>query len=1191
MHQCLSRNEIQNYLLGRLSEVEWERVGAEIDDCPSCQAVASEVDDQDSFAEMWSDGHAVEQAEGARSAASPVAASPVTASPVTAPSVAGSSVAASPDVYEREPQCHWAVSRLTRVNEPSHVADRSLPTELGAYQIVSVIGQGGMGMVYRAVHVKLKRTVALKVLSSRCQPTAAQVARFEREMEAVGKLDHPNIIRASDAGERDGVHFLVTEYVDGIDLAEIVRRLGPLSVADACEVARQSATALQVVYEHGLVHRDVKPSNLMVTRQGEVKLLDLGLAMLDQHHANYDCELTSVGQFMGTLDYISPEQGSDSRDVDTRADIYSLGATLYKLLTGVAPYDSHELKSPIKKITALATLDVPRIDTRRSDLPEELIAAIHRMLARSPQARFHTPDAVAETLTPFCAGADLTTLLDRAERMPVRRSAPVPGSLTPATPDASKTESSFGERGGSRGWRSWLAGMAAGMLLIFTGILIYVQTNRGTLVIECDEPGVDVAILSNDQPVRGWRLEPGVNETSLFAGQYEIKIKGPTGGLKVVDGKVAIMRGGKEVVRIHENRKQGRPTSSKGRDPYAADGMAGAMNPYGAEGGNQPADPFGGGANTDMHDPFGDDNQKPAGRKTDPFGDAAEDLGDPFADDSSASDRNDPFGGNPDDGLPGGGNDPFGPSGDDAPGAGGGDPVGPGGDDFIDSAGRTAPGSTPGIGNLEGIPTYDGKTLTAWLSEMKYERKPERLMDAVGAMIALGEDLGEERSMAVLLQLARRYDFYVIGSSPVDKLKQLVEKQIQQAMVRGDQRGLAIVYRELRHGKTNSQLLLVKIIANPYSGIDTEKLGPLFDSVLRLLAHEDARVRSLAISAAAILQPDAKKLDTALWQLVERETNPLPFHAALERLTSKMPRDAQGHFKGPDAARLLKAIDRALAQASRPQAQNYFSQNHFFDRFTTINTALNYLKSFPIHDVVPLRKRLVQVVQAGVRSADDPMYRGTYGGGLGAGGGMDGFGGGDDEREWAGTDETGGGGGGAGLDEGAGYGDDFDAGGDEDAGSRPDAGGGGVGVGAGGGDAAGLAGGGGRGGLGGGGGLDAGLGGGGGLGGPGAGPGLGGPGAGGLGGYGGGGMEEGMAGGYGQPLNEPDRAAGRALFLLLQMGRNAADVADDIRKLRGQMRHKSVQRLADRFLNAATPRFRKKPSRRRGEVDSGQRKS
>src|SRR5262249_36648202 len=157
------------------------------------------------------------------------------------------------------------------------------PSTLGQYQLLEKIGQGGMGTVYRALHPRLKKGVAVKVLSPSRTGDARAVARFQREMEAVGQLEDPHIVRATDAGEADGVHFLVMELIDGTDLSHLVRRRGPLDVADACELIRQAALGLQHAHEHGLVHRDVKPSNLLLSVRGELKVLDLGLALLSRN--------------------------------------------------------------------------------------------------------------------------------------------------------------------------------------------------------------------------------------------------------------------------------------------------------------------------------------------------------------------------------------------------------------------------------------------------------------------------------------------------------------------------------------------------------------------------------------------------------------------------------------------------------------------------------------------------------------------------------------------------------------------------------------------------------------------------------------------------------------------------------------------------------------------------------------------
>jgi serine/threonine protein kinase len=225
-----------------------------------------------------------------------------------------------------------------------------MPETLGEYQLLEELGHGGMGRVYKALHTKLDRIVAVKVLSRGRVGDRQAINRFEREMKAVGRLAHPNIVQAYDAREINDMPVLIMEFVDGLDLAETVRRVGRLPVADACELVRRTALALQCAHEHGLVHRDIKPSNIMLARSGEVKLLDLGLARFyaedgagvppvpaDVPPLPAGDEMTGTGQAMGTADYMAPEQASDSRTVDIRADLYSLGCTLYKLLSGQAP--------------------------------------------------------------------------------------------------------------------------------------------------------------------------------------------------------------------------------------------------------------------------------------------------------------------------------------------------------------------------------------------------------------------------------------------------------------------------------------------------------------------------------------------------------------------------------------------------------------------------------------------------------------------------------------------------------------------------------------------------------------------------------------------------------------------------------------------------------------------------------------
>jgi len=235
----------------------------------------------------------------------------------------------------------------------------------------------------------------------------SELALGKLPAETIERLGHPNIVQALDANELDGRHFLVTEFVDGVDLSRLVRSGGPLPIPDACEIVRHAALGLQHAHSHDLVHRDVKPSNLMLNSAGIVKLLDLGLARL-RPETPVEADVTTSGQIMGSADYMSPEQCLDARDADARADIYSLGCTLYFLLAGRAPFSGPECDTFAKKIVAHAREPIPPICR---DIPSGLAAVLERMLAKEPEDRPPQAVDVVAAVTPFAAGADLAALL------------------------------------------------------------------------------------------------------------------------------------------------------------------------------------------------------------------------------------------------------------------------------------------------------------------------------------------------------------------------------------------------------------------------------------------------------------------------------------------------------------------------------------------------------------------------------------------------------------------------------------------------------------------------------------------------------------------------------------------------------------------------------------------------------------
>jgi eukaryotic-like serine/threonine-protein kinase len=277
------------------------------------------------------------------------------------------------------------------------------------YEILGELGRGGMAHVYQARHRRRQRLVAIKVSDPGQAGDDDLVARFRQEQLLALRLRHPHLVAAYDAGQVAGVPYLVLELIEGHDLAWIVRQRGPLPAAEACEVVRQAACGLQHLHKQGLVHRDVKPANLMLTPSRQVKVLDLGLVR-HRHVPAPGGQITSHGQFLGTPDYVAPEQCLDSHAVDGRADIYALGCTLYELLTGQPPFAGPAYSSVFLKMKAHVEAPVPPIRGRRADVPDRLAAALERMLAKDRAGRFVSAAGVVAALQPFAAGADLAGL-------------------------------------------------------------------------------------------------------------------------------------------------------------------------------------------------------------------------------------------------------------------------------------------------------------------------------------------------------------------------------------------------------------------------------------------------------------------------------------------------------------------------------------------------------------------------------------------------------------------------------------------------------------------------------------------------------------------------------------------------------------------------------------------------------------
>ena len=294
---------------------------------------------------------------------------------------------------------------------------------LGSYALLERIGEGGMGQVFKARNWKLGQVVALKLIRKQRIDNPDAVRRFQREIRAAAQLDHPNIVRAFDADEVGGTHLLVMEYVQGTDLSKLVKKAGPLPVDQACDYCRQAALGLQHACERGLVHRDIKPQNLLLTPAGVVKILDMGLARLDRRtDEEGSSTMTQEGAVMGTLDYIAPEQAMDSHDVDVRADLYSLGCTLYFLLTGKVPFPGGEALQKLLK----HRLDEPvPVEQLRRDVPPGVASVVRKLMAKRPEDRYQTPAEAAAALASAAHGEGSTSATFLTAALP----APAPAAI------------------------------------------------------------------------------------------------------------------------------------------------------------------------------------------------------------------------------------------------------------------------------------------------------------------------------------------------------------------------------------------------------------------------------------------------------------------------------------------------------------------------------------------------------------------------------------------------------------------------------------------------------------------------------------------------------------------------------------------------------------------------------------------
>ncbi len=518
--ECLSNDILKRYLAGYLPEDSATQVEQHLSQCTECEDLMREIDSSESCDELLKPLQLNSQSPNSLESHCAPHSDDSLKNPATA----------------LRPWLPWMVSR-----------------EVGPYELVEPLGHGGMGLVYLARHRKLDRLVAIKLLPAHHQTAEARV-RFEREILAAGRLQHPAIVSATDAGQFGDMDYLVMEYVRGMDLGRLCKSIPTLSVEETCEIGRQIALGLSYAHAQGIVHRDIKPSNVILDDAGVVKILDFGLVLFDRWDS-VSSELTTVGQFLGTLDYMAPEQAERCGAVDYRADLYALGATMFKLLCGRAPLAAAPNQSPIDKLRLLATHRPPSLKTLLPDAPEALILVVDRLLSTSPQERPASAALVAEDLQLLAKPGCLIELMAKARTAEsIGTSSDVVSSKLkmPAMPHSNPPipmhqTSDKGIRGNQR----WLWIAAALVPLAFlAGYIIKLETPDGQFIIESDVNGAQVTIVKPGAETKTLKIETGNRVTRLSAGKYELVLESPSDGFTIDRDSFVIAKGDTVIARV-----------------------------------------------------------------------------------------------------------------------------------------------------------------------------------------------------------------------------------------------------------------------------------------------------------------------------------------------------------------------------------------------------------------------------------------------------------------------------------------------------------------------------------------------------------------------------------------------------------------------------------------------------------------
>jgi hypothetical protein len=510
-----SVEELSAFTLGSLDEETQVSIEAHVAECTSCQERAAVAPD-DTLLELLRSAHTY-TSRGAETFVEPAA---QMHTPVVLSAVA-----------ETEGLAPAAPAESGRPKVPDAV-----PPELAGhsrYRVIRLLGAGGMGAVYEAEHLVMQRPVAVKVINRAYTGNAEALDRFRGEVRKAARLSHPNIVTTYDAEDAGDTRFLVMEYIEGTDLGRLVHERGPLDVDRACDYVRQAALGLQYAFEKGMVHRDLKPHNLMLMASpvpsgpGVVKILDFGLAHFASEAAPAACR-TGTGVVLGTVDYIAPEQADNAHQADIRSDIYSLGCTLYHLLAGQPPFPTG---SPIQKVMAHVEKKPQPLTELRNDLPEGLMPVIDRMMAKKPNRRYLKPIEVANALERFTFAPAVA-----GNGKPRPRLTETEDSRTFVLPKPPAED---------RGRRRIVALVVALLFIVAVllgGAVYRITTDKGELFIETDDEDVEVVVRKKGKEVKIIDTKTGKSIT-LDSGEYDLGLKEGQEGLKISPEKIVLKRG------------------------------------------------------------------------------------------------------------------------------------------------------------------------------------------------------------------------------------------------------------------------------------------------------------------------------------------------------------------------------------------------------------------------------------------------------------------------------------------------------------------------------------------------------------------------------------------------------------------------------------------------------------------------